>query len=108
MRAFLDSNCRRKVELLILLNKENDITFNVLSRSLGVSRPTILRDLEEIQTKFNEWQVTEAAIAIRKTTVYLIVKENFSIHQIVLNYLNENLRYQALVEIFHFLTYSFT
>lgn len=101
MRNFLDSNTRRKVELLITLNKEDGLGFEELSRRLHVSRPTIFRDVEEIQEKFQEWQLTEAELKTRKATVYFVVNTDYSIHQIFLNYLEENLNYQALVEIFH-------
>lgn len=76
MRKFLDSNARRKVEILIILNKENGVTFDVLGQRLNVTRPTIIRDLEEIKAKF-------------------------SLHQILIHYLNESLQYQAMVDIFH-------
>lgn len=76
MRKFLDSNARRKVEILIILNKENGVTFDVLGQRLNVTRPTIIHDLEEIKAKF-------------------------SLHQILIHYLNESLQYQAMVDIFH-------
>jgi hypothetical protein len=101
MKKFLDSNSRRKVDILIMLNKEHGVTFDDLSQRLNASRPTIMRDLEEIKEKFDEWQVTEATVITRKTTAYLVAKAKFSLHQILLHYLNESLQYQAMIEIFH-------
>jgi predicted transcriptional regulator len=48
MKKFLDSNSRRKVDILIMLNKEHGVTFDDLSQRLNASRPTIMRDLEEM------------------------------------------------------------
>ena len=101
MRKFLDSNARRKVEILIILNKENGVTFDVLGQRLNVTRPTIIRDLEEIKEKFDEWHITEATVLTRKRTAYLVAKAKFSLHQILIHYLNESLQYQAMVDIFH-------
>ncbi|MEO1769891.1 helix-turn-helix domain-containing protein [Candidatus Enterococcus ferrettii] len=101
MKKFLDVSVRRKVAILTLLNDREKVTIDELSQLLQVARGTVLHSIESIQEDFNDWQLKEPAIIKERADVYLQAKENFSLHRILLNYLDESVQYQAMVVLFH-------